>query len=205
MTDLKTHKKTSAKQQPQKSVNEALVCVLLRILHKMTSMRHFLFSLCLWPVMVFAGPAYLFMCDGCDTPVARLELQNYTPGTMLYRYHFVGLEVFPLSVTFSEYTPDITYGNDNNGILPGPYHFEVSGTHNDVGMYFSADVDGSWAFGFTADCPPIVIEGPNCIFNPHTNPGTGSWELEQTIPEPGTLFLFALAGLIAMGRKRGAH
>ena len=162
-------------------------------------MKHLLLTLLLWPLMTFAGPTYLFECEGCDSPIARLELRNYTPGTTMYRYHFVGLEVYQLGATFSEDVPDLLYLNDNNGVFGPNAHFELSG----AGKYFSAATDGSWAFGLIEDCPVSDAEGPSCIFNPHTNPGTGSWTLEgQIIPEPGTLFLFALAGLIALVRKR---
>lgn len=165
-------------------------------------MKHFLLTLLLWPLMTFAGPTYLFTCEGCDSPVARLELRNYTPGTTMYRYNFQALEVFHPNGSFvlDETVPDLTYLNDNNGVFGLNSHFELSGTlrrygdQDDVGVYFSAGVDGSWAFGLIDDCPVSEIEGPSCIFNPHTNPGTGTWMMEgQTVPEPSTLLLIALA------------
>lgn len=163
-------------------------------------MKHFLLTLLLWPLATFAGPTYLFTCEGCEAPVARLELRNYTPGTVMYRYNFQALEVFHPGGTFvlDESVPDLVYLNDNNGVFGPSSHFELSG----AGKYFSTATDGSWAFGLIDDCPVSEIEGPSCIFNPRTNPGTGTWVSEQTVPEPGTLFLFALAGLIALGRKR---
>ena len=164
-------------------------------------MKHLLLTLLLWPLMTFAGPTYLFECEGCDSPIARLELRNYTPGTTMYRYNFQALEAFHPSGVFvlDETVSDLIYLNDNNGVFGPSARFELSG----AGKYFSTATDGSWAFGLIEDCPVSEVEGPSCIFNPHTNPGTGSWTLEgQTIPEPGTLFLFALAGLIALVRKR---
>lgn len=176
-------------------------------------MKHFLIALLLWPLLTFAGPVYLLECEGCGSPVARLELRNYVIGDTMYRYNFRALEVFHPAGTFvlDETAHDLEYGNDNNGVFqtyPSTYHFKLSGNlrqygdQNDIGVYFESGVDGSWAFGFTADCPPIVVEGPDCIFNPRTNPGAGIWLLEnQAIPEPGTLLLVILIGLILIGRR----